>query len=60
LHNIKIKKGREKMPKKRKKSNPEKNHEKTCWHIYNLQNLNSEKFIKVVNKILERKYILIK
>jgi len=48
------------MPKKIKKSNPIKNSEKTCWHIYSLQNLNSEKFIKVVNKILRREYILIK
>jgi hypothetical protein len=34
--------------------------EKTYWHIYSLQTLNSEKFIKVVNKILKREYILIK
>ncbi len=46
------------MP-KRKKVNYQKP-EKTYWHIYSLQNLNSEKFIKVVNKILKREYILIK
>jgi hypothetical protein len=34
--------------------------EKTYWHIYSLQTLNDEKFIKVVNKILKREYILIK
>lgn len=37
-----------------------KNPEKTYWHIYSLQNLNSEKFIRVVNKILKQEYILIK
>ena len=46
------------MP-KRKKSDYKKP-EKTYWHIYSLQNLNSEKFIKVVNKILRSEYILIK
>jgi len=46
------------MPKKRKQDY--KMPEKTYWHIYSLQNLNSEKFIKVVNKILKREYILIK
>jgi hypothetical protein len=46
------------MPKRRKSNYkmPEKNY----WHIYSLQTLNSEKFIKVVNKILKREYILIK
>jgi len=48
----------EEMP-KRKKSNYKKP-EKTYWHIYSLQTLNSEKFIKVVNKILKSEYILIK
>ena len=47
-----------KMPRRRKSDYkmPEKNY----WHIYSLQTLNSEKFIKVVNKILKREYILIK
>jgi len=46
------------MPRRRKSDYkmPEKNY----WHIYSLQTLNSEKFIKVVNKILKREYILIK
>ena len=50
--------GESKMPKRRKPDYkmPEKNY----WHIYTLQGLNSEKFIKVVNKILKREYILIK
>ncbi|MGB8657993.1 MAG: hypothetical protein WCE90_09465 [Candidatus Zixiibacteriota bacterium] len=50
--------GLKKMPKRRKSDYkmPEKNY----WHIYSLQTLNSEKFIKVVNKILKREYILIK
>ncbi|NIM99139.1 MAG: hypothetical protein GTO24_13995 [candidate division Zixibacteria bacterium] len=46
------------MPRRRKSDY--KKPEKTYWHIYSLQNLNSEKFIKVVNKILKREYILIK
>ncbi len=33
---------------------------KTCWHLYSLQNLNSEKFVKVVNKVLQREWQLIK
>jgi hypothetical protein len=33
---------------------------KIYWHLYSLQNLNSEKFIKVVNKILRREYLVIK
>jgi hypothetical protein len=46
------------MP-KRRKTNYQKP-DKTYWHIYSLQTLNSEKFIKVVNKILKKEYILIK
>jgi len=34
--------------------------EKTCWHLYSLQNLHPEKFIKVVGKILKKDYLLIK
>jgi hypothetical protein len=34
--------------------------EKTCWHLYSLQNLHAEKFIKVVGKILKKDYLLIK
>jgi hypothetical protein len=46
------------MAKKRK---PEyKAPKKTCWHLYSLQTLNSEKFIKVVAKILKSEYMLIK
>jgi hypothetical protein len=33
---------------------------KTYWHLYSLQTLNSEKFIKVVNKILRQECHLIK
>jgi hypothetical protein len=50
--------GLEEMPKRRRVDY--KKPEKTYWHIYSLQNLNSEKFIKVVNKILKKEYILIK
>lgn len=50
--------GYEEMPKRRRMDY--RKPEKTYWHIYSLQNLNSEKFIKVVNKILKKEYILIK
>ncbi|MCD6162069.1 MAG: hypothetical protein J7K40_06620 [candidate division Zixibacteria bacterium] len=44
-----------------KKPKPEyKMPEKTCWHLYSLQALNAEKFIKVVAKILKREHLLIK
>lgn len=33
---------------------------KTFWHLYSLQTLESEKFVKVVNKILRKEYTLIK
>jgi len=33
--------------------------EKTCWHLYGLQTLPSNKFVRVVNKILKREYTLI-
>lgn len=50
--------GSEEMPRRRRVDY--KKPEKTYWHIYSLQNLNSEKFVKVVNKILKKEYILIK
>ena len=34
--------------------------EKTFWHLYSLQTLNSEKLVMVVNKILRQEYNLIK
>jgi hypothetical protein len=44
-----------------KKGKPElKTPKKTCWHLYSLQSLNAEKFIKVVAKILKSEYMLIK
>jgi hypothetical protein len=33
---------------------------KTYWHLYSLQTLQSEKLAKIVNKILNRDYVLIK
>jgi len=33
---------------------------KTYWHLYSLQNLQSEKLAIVVNKILKQEYVLIK
>jgi hypothetical protein len=44
----------------RKRKSQFKMPEKTCWHLYSLQNLNPEKFIKVVGKILKKEYLLIK
>ncbi|OGC78630.1 MAG: hypothetical protein A2145_02600 [candidate division Zixibacteria bacterium RBG_16_40_9] len=52
-----------KMLKKHKNNNfnhDYKKPQKTYWHIYGLQTLSSDKFVKVVNKILKRDYILIK
>ncbi|HWR82218.1 MAG TPA: hypothetical protein VN285_02840 [Candidatus Deferrimicrobium sp.] len=33
---------------------------KTYWHLYSLQNLQSDKLANVVNKILRQEYVLIK
>lgn len=33
---------------------------KTCWITYGLQGLSTEKFLEVVQKILDGKYILLK
>jgi len=33
---------------------------KTYWHLYSLQNLQSEKLARIVNKILKMEYLLIK
>ena len=33
---------------------------KTYWHLYSLQTLQSEKLIKIVNKVLKKEYVLIK
>ena len=51
-------KGEAKMARKRKPRY--RVPEKSAWHLYSLQNLNSEKFIKVINKILRREYLVIK
>ena len=44
----------------RKRKTQFKMPEKQCWHLYSLQNLNPEKFVKVVGKILKKEYLLIK
>lgn len=44
----------------RRKPEPRNTPEKVYWHLYSLQTLNSEKLVKVVNKILTREYHLIK
>ncbi len=51
-------KGEAKMARKRKPRY--RVPEKSAWHLYSLQNLNSEKFVQVVNKILRREYLVIK
>jgi hypothetical protein len=33
---------------------------KLYWHLYSLQNLNGEKLVKVINKVLRKEYRLIK
>jgi len=33
---------------------------KTYWHLYSLQNLQSEKLARIVNKVLKQEYVLIK
>jgi hypothetical protein len=33
---------------------------KIYWHLYSLQALNPEKFIKVIDKILRREFMVIK
>lgn len=33
---------------------------KTYWHLYSLQNLESEKLARIINKILRREFVLIK
>ncbi|MEZ5357918.1 MAG: hypothetical protein R3F48_03745 [Candidatus Zixiibacteriota bacterium] len=43
-----------------KKKESYKKPKKSCWHLYSLQTLSSEKFIKVINKILRKEFMLIK
>ena len=33
---------------------------KTYWHLYSLQNLQAEKLVRIVNKVLSKDYVLIK
>jgi hypothetical protein len=33
---------------------------KTYWHLYSLQGIESEKLVRIVNKVLKREYVLIK
>jgi hypothetical protein len=43
-----------------KKKESYKKPRKICWHLYSLQALNPEKFIKVIDKILRREFMVIK
>ncbi|MEE9441418.1 MAG: hypothetical protein V3V99_01970 [candidate division Zixibacteria bacterium] len=43
-----------------KKKENYKKPRKVCWHLYSLQTLNPEKFIKVIEKILRKEFIVIK
>ena len=45
---------------KRKRTMPGGLPHKTYWHLYSLQNMESEKLVRIVNKILKREYVLIK
>jgi hypothetical protein len=45
---------------KDKKEDSFRVNEKKYWHLYSLQTLNSDKFVKIVNKILRKEYQLIK
>lgn len=56
LHDIAAR--QDKMAPKKKESY--KKPKKICWHLYSLQGLNPEKFIKVIDKILRREFLLIK
>ncbi len=33
---------------------------KSYWHLYSLQGLQSEKLVRIVDKILKREFVLIK
>lgn len=33
---------------------------KTYWHLYSLQNLESEKLVRIVDKVLKKEFVLIK
>jgi len=33
---------------------------KRYWHVYSLQSLHAEKLTKIVNKVLQREFVLIK
>ena len=43
-----------------KKSLSVRHDEKKYWHLYSLQMLSSDKFAKIVNKILRKEYQLFK
>ncbi|HVP06547.1 MAG TPA: hypothetical protein VMS71_01805 [Candidatus Acidoferrum sp.] len=33
---------------------------KTYWHLYSLQNVEGDKLVRILNKVLKREYVLIK
>jgi len=43
-----------------KKKEAYKKPKKLYWHLYSLQTLQPEKFIKVINKILRQEFMLVK
>ncbi len=45
---------------KKKRNLPPGLPHKTYWHLYSLQNMESEKLARIVNKILKHEYVLIK
>ena len=46
--------------KETKKPQPPLLPKKTYWHLYSLQNLQAEKMVRVVNKVLRKDFVLIK
>ena len=47
-------------PEKKKRTVSYGRPRKTYWHLYSLQNLESEKLVRIVDKILKKEYVLIK
>lgn len=47
------------MPKNSRQGNNPELGEKDCWNLYSLQVLTPTKFIKVVGKVLDGRYILV-
>ena len=51
---------KEGYPLNHKKPESQRYDEKKYWHLYSLQMLSSDKFVRIVNKILRKEYQLFK